>query len=256
MAIGRDRLAALDEVADDGHGAGLVPQVFGRAAAGQDEPVVGRRIDVVEPEVGFHAIPGLLGVGIEAGVEVMDDGEEDALLGRDDVHLPPFLFEPELGVVDLLRLARVAGQQQDLEHGLPALEFTLGDPRSPSPHRLPAPLSGCNKRRRVPRETFADPPAGPSSRLDPRTSTPLRWPFRKTLVTTRPRRLAWSRTHAFHACNTGSNPVGVTWAGLTLRVRIRLAERDDYHSISRRGPAGGPRRSRRGSGRCSLPRVS
>ena len=25
-----------------------------------------------------------------------------------------------------------------------------------------------------------------------------------------PRRLAWSRTHAFHACNTGSNPVGVT----------------------------------------------
>ena len=25
----------------------------------------------------------------------------------------------------------------------------------------------------------------------------------------RPRRLAWSRTHAFHACNTGSNPVGV-----------------------------------------------
>ncbi len=28
---------------------------------------------------------------------------------------------------------------------------------------------------------------------------------------TRPRRLAWSRTPAFHADNTGSNPVGVNF---------------------------------------------
>ena len=30
----------------------------------------------------------------------------------------------------------------------------------------------------------------------------------------RPRRLAWSRTQAFHACNTGSNPVGVIFVSI------------------------------------------
>lgn len=32
----------------------------------------------------------------------------------------------------------------------------------------------------------------------------------KTMGAIRPRRLAWPRTLAFHASNTGSNPVGVT----------------------------------------------
>jgi hypothetical protein len=33
-------------------------------------------------------------------------------------------------------------------------------------------------------------------------------PTRPTKKTTRPHRLAWSRTPAFHAGDTGSNPVG------------------------------------------------
>ena len=140
MAVGRDRLAALDEVADHGNSAGLVAQVFGRAPAGENQPVIRRGIDVVEPEVGLDSISRLLGVGIEAGFEVVHDREEDTLLGRDDVDLPPLLFEPELGVIDLLSLARVARQQQYLEHGLPALAFTLDIRGSPSPHRLPGPL--------------------------------------------------------------------------------------------------------------------
>ena len=76
VAVRRDRLARLDEVADDRDGLSAVPQVLGRPAAGQDEPVVGRRVDLVESEVGLDAIAGLLGVGVEAGLEVVDDREE------------------------------------------------------------------------------------------------------------------------------------------------------------------------------------
>ena len=114
VAVGRDRLARLDEVADDRDGLRLVPQVLGRPAAGQDEAVVGRRVDLVEPEVGLDAVAGLLGVGVEAGLEVVDDREEGPLRRGDDVDLPALFLEAVLGVVDLLRLARVAGQEQDL----------------------------------------------------------------------------------------------------------------------------------------------
>src|SRR5207302_8749657 len=65
----------------------------------------------------LDAVAGLLGVRVEAGLEVMDDREEGPLLGGGDVDLPTLLFQAVLGVVDLLRLARVPGEQQDLEHG-------------------------------------------------------------------------------------------------------------------------------------------
>src|SRR5262249_36599870 len=58
----------------------------------------------------------LLGVGVEAGLEIVDDGEEGPLLRGGDVHLPPFLLEPELGVVDFLSLSGIARDHQDLGH--------------------------------------------------------------------------------------------------------------------------------------------
>src|SRR5262249_44166230 len=67
--------------------------------------------------VGLHAIARLLGVGIESGLEVMDNGVEYALLRRGNVNLPAFFLQPELRVVDLLRFSGVSGDHQDSDHG-------------------------------------------------------------------------------------------------------------------------------------------
>ena len=102
MAIGRDRLSGLEEVANDGDRLRPVSQVLRCSAAGQDETVILLGLHLVQPEVGLHAIAGLLGVGVEARLEVVDHRKESPLLGSRDLNLPALFFQAELGVIDLL----------------------------------------------------------------------------------------------------------------------------------------------------------
>ena len=64
-------------------------------AAGQHQAVVCSGDHVVEPEVGLHAIAGLLGVGVESRLEVVDDREKHALLGRRDLNLPALFLQAD-----------------------------------------------------------------------------------------------------------------------------------------------------------------
>ena len=91
---------------------GPVPQVFRCPSAGKHEAVILLGLDFVEAEIRLHAIARLLGVGVEARLEVVDNREEDTLLEARDVDLPAFFFQPVLGVVDLLGFSSVPREQQ------------------------------------------------------------------------------------------------------------------------------------------------
>ena len=88
----------------------------GARPPGNTSPWYSSGDDFVEPQVGLHAIARLLGVGVEARLEVVDDRVEDLFLRGRDVNLPTLLFETELGIVDFLSFPGIARQQQNLHH--------------------------------------------------------------------------------------------------------------------------------------------
>ena len=76
VAIGADRLAGLDEVTGDGDGLRFVPEIFRSPAAREYQAVVARRVDLIDPEVCLDSIAGLLRVGVETWLEIVDDREK------------------------------------------------------------------------------------------------------------------------------------------------------------------------------------
>src|SRR5271166_3671603 len=129
MAIGGDRLSGLQEMANYGNRRRPVSQVFRCSSTWEDETVILIGIHFVQPEIGFHAIAGFLGVSVEARLEVVYHRKESSLLESRDLNFPALFFEAVLGVIDLLRLSSITGQQEDLEHGEPLR-------RRPSPRSL------------------------------------------------------------------------------------------------------------------------
>jgi hypothetical protein len=70
-----------EEVLDDALEVGVVADVLGSAAAGDDERGVVGRLDVGEGEVGLPGVSRLLGVGVEAVLEVMESPVRIRTLG-------------------------------------------------------------------------------------------------------------------------------------------------------------------------------
>src|SRR4051794_35286980 len=116
VAVRRDRHATLEKMADDLDGPRPIPEILGRPASRQHEPVILVRLNLREPDVRLDPVSGFLRVGIEAGLEIVDNGEEGPPFGCRDVHLPSFLFEAILRVINLLRFSRIAGEQEDPQH--------------------------------------------------------------------------------------------------------------------------------------------
>src|SRR5271157_1698026 len=117
MASGGDRLSGLQEVANYGNRRRPVSQVFRCSSTGEDETVILIGLHLVQPEIGFHAIAGFLGVRVEARLEVVYYRKESPLLKTRDPNFPALFFEAVLRVIDLLRLSSITCQQEDLEHG-------------------------------------------------------------------------------------------------------------------------------------------
>src|SRR5271157_2877437 len=80
MAIGGDRLSGLQEVANYGNRRRLVSQVFRCSSTWENETVILIGLHLVQPEIGFHAIAGFLGVSVEARFEVVYHRKESPLL--------------------------------------------------------------------------------------------------------------------------------------------------------------------------------
>ena len=70
-----DRLVLREEVFDDFEHTRIKAQVFRRPAAGNDQRVVARRIDVDEAGVEREIVPALLRIGLLA-LEIMDRGRD------------------------------------------------------------------------------------------------------------------------------------------------------------------------------------
>ena len=70
------RLVRVEEGLEDLAEFGVVAEVLGGAAARDDESGVLAGVDLGEGQVGGPGVAGLLGVGVEAGFEVMDDEAE------------------------------------------------------------------------------------------------------------------------------------------------------------------------------------
>ena len=68
-------LVGLGKVADDVENFGVEAQILGRAAAGNDEAVVARGIDLVECGVEREVVAALFSVGLIA-LEVVDRGAD------------------------------------------------------------------------------------------------------------------------------------------------------------------------------------
>src|SRR5208337_2247828 len=102
-----------------GNRRGPVSQVFRCSSTWEHETVILIGLHLVQPEIGFHAIAGFLGVSREAKLEIVYHRKESPLFESRDPNFPALFFEAVLGVVDLLRLSRITGQQEDLEHGGP-----------------------------------------------------------------------------------------------------------------------------------------
>jgi hypothetical protein len=100
MTIGRDRLVRVDEVPNDLDSIRSVPKVLGRPPARKYQTVIARRLDVGKCYVGLDSVTGLLDVGIELGLEVMNDRVKGPLRRRRDVDRPPLFLKTEFGVVD------------------------------------------------------------------------------------------------------------------------------------------------------------
>ena len=79
MAVGGDRLAGFEEVANQGDRRWAVAQVFRCPSSRQNQTLILLGLDFVQPKIGLDAIAGFFGVRIEPGLEVVDDREKSAL---------------------------------------------------------------------------------------------------------------------------------------------------------------------------------
>jgi hypothetical protein len=117
-----NRLLLVEEVLDDALEVGVVADVLGRAPARHDDRRIACRVDVREREISVPGVARLLGVGVVAVDEVVDDELQLLLRGGGDLDLVTILEQPLVGVQHFERLRGVAGEDQDLGHGaLPSL---------------------------------------------------------------------------------------------------------------------------------------
>lgn len=151
-----DRLVGVEEGLEDLAELGVVAQILGGPAAGDDDGHVIAGVHLGEGQIGRPGIAGFLGVGVEARLEVVDHELELLAGGGRDVDVVALLAEALVGVQDLQGLRGVAGDDEDLRchvgcapllgrpaatclgfEGLPRVRAaSVADPPCPSPHRL------------------------------------------------------------------------------------------------------------------------
>jgi len=88
MADGRDGFVGAGEVPDDVEHPRIQAQVFGRAATGHNQGVVGGGVDGREVGIEGETVAGLLGVGLRT-LEIVHgsgDGIAGLLVGADRMH--------------------------------------------------------------------------------------------------------------------------------------------------------------------------
>lgn len=82
MAKLRDGLLFVEEMPNDPAEVFMVANVFGRSPARDYQSYVVRRIHVFKSQVGIPGIARLLGIGVEAGLEIVDNEAELFLCWR------------------------------------------------------------------------------------------------------------------------------------------------------------------------------
>ena len=119
MAQCGDRLLALDEVPDDLLELRVIAQVFGGAAAAENDPIVALRPHVREGDICRDAVAGLFNIGVPAGLEIVHHGAQHLLRGRSDVDFDAFLAATMVGIPGVEGFGGVSGHEQYLEHEKP-----------------------------------------------------------------------------------------------------------------------------------------
>ena len=116
MAERGNGLVGLGKVANHVENLGVEAQILGRAAAGNDEAVVVRGIDLVEGGIEREVVAALFGVGLIA-LEVVNRGANliaFLLAGTDGVNGVAHHLQRLKRNHDLVVLNKIAGQQQEL----------------------------------------------------------------------------------------------------------------------------------------------
>jgi hypothetical protein len=118
VADGEDPPARSVERPDDLDQPGVVPQVFGRASADNQDGVEFQRGDILKGRGRFQPIAGPLDAGIPAGLEIVHDQMQPLLRRCGDHRLPARLLEPMNGVQRFVTFSGIAGDDKDfLAHG-------------------------------------------------------------------------------------------------------------------------------------------
>jgi hypothetical protein len=111
-----DREVAREEVLGDAADVRVGPDVLGRPAARDHERRVALHVDVGERHVHRQLAAMLLGVGVGARVEVVDDELDVAPAHGRHVDLPAGLPDPVQGVHRVELLGGVAGEHEGPGH--------------------------------------------------------------------------------------------------------------------------------------------
>ena len=149
VADAGDGQVLLEEMARDAQQRLILAEVFGRAAAAEEDAGVVGGFDVFESDLGIDAVAFPFLRDGPAGLHLVQHHLVTALLGRGDHGLIAALDEPVVGVKRVNGLRGVADDDEDLVHG--------GSLRTP-PARCNAKANGlieCRPRARVRRKMFA-----------------------------------------------------------------------------------------------------
>lgn len=116
VADARDGQVAREERPHDAHEIRIVAEVFGRAPAGEDEPLILVGADVLERDVGREVVAGRFAGDVPAlGALVQDEVIEPLRRGRDE-NLVAVFADAIQGVERVQNLGGVADDEQHTAH--------------------------------------------------------------------------------------------------------------------------------------------
>jgi len=116
MAVGEYPLACAVEGTQDVEQRFVIAKILGRPSARQKDRGVVLDANLLEREIGLQAIPAAFDLGVPAGLEIVHDQVQPAAGWGGHSGLPSSFLETEDGVEGLVRLAAVAGDDEDFWH--------------------------------------------------------------------------------------------------------------------------------------------
>src|ERR1039457_1700494 len=116
MANGEDPFPLAVELTHDLDHPGVVAQVLRRPAPQDEHRSILLNSDIVECQVGFKPVAGLLDIGVPSRLKIVHHQVQPPPRRSRDHRLPAFLLEPMHGVESLIRFSAVASNDQDFRH--------------------------------------------------------------------------------------------------------------------------------------------